>query len=130
MRNNIGTFLQDAQGAFHGKLLALGLPATSVLFEPVLDKRDGQPDFRLIADPVLNAYEIGAAWRKQKDNMTYYFVSIESPLLAAPLHAALFQDKENAEKFNLVFDRYHQVPRIAAEATLHHRRYIGAGATP
>jgi len=130
MRTVIGKFIQDQYGVLHGKICGLGIGVMPVIFQPQPDKKEGQPDFKLIADPMLEAFEIGAAWQKQKDGMTYYSVSIESPALMAPLYTALFQDRDNSSLFNLVFDRYQQTPAVATAAGLQGRRYIGADATP
>ena len=105
MRMKIGSFMHDRQGILHGKIYGLGLGSLSVLFEPHIGK-DGKTSFySLIADPVLDAYEIGRAWEKEKNGMIYYSILLDSPLFAAPLHAVLFPDLKNGVYFNLYFDR-------------------------
>src|SRR5580698_9018085 len=91
----IGTFAADKKGVMHGKIYGLGLGVTPVLFEPQTSK-DGKSYFRLIADPAKDSYEIGAAFPREANGLNYYSVSIDSPVLPAPINAALFSDKENA----------------------------------
>jgi len=112
----IGTFAADKKGVMHGKIYGLGLGVTPVLFEPQTSK-DGKSYFRLIADPAKEAYEIGAAFPRDKDGMAYHSVSIDSPVLPAPISAALFPDKES-NTFNLVWNRQDGERDLRAEATV------------
>ena len=100
----IGTFFKDKEGVMHGKIYGLGLGVTNVVLEQQTSLT-GKPYFKIIADPIGEAYEIGAAFPKEKDGMAYHSVSLESPALAAPLNAALFQDKATAGHYNLVWGR-------------------------
>jgi uncharacterized protein (DUF736 family) len=113
----IGTFTQDKKGVMHGKIYGLGLGVTPVLFEPQTS-RDEKRYFRLIADPAKEGYEIGAAFPREKDNMVYHSVSIDSPVLPAPINAALFADRENKGVFNLVWNRQEEEKEPRAEATV------------
>ncbi|MEJ0061660.1 MAG: DUF736 family protein [Alphaproteobacteria bacterium] len=67
--------------------------------------------------------------------MQYHSVNIESPVLPTPINAALFQDKEDDSKFNLIWNRPEQ-QGLKAEATLsvagqpQSRRFSGPRATP
>ncbi len=112
----IGTFVTDKKGVMHGKIYGLGLGVTPVMFEPQTSK-DGKSYFRLIADPAKEAYEIGAAFPRDKDGMTYHSVSIDSPVLPAPINAALFQDRESGT-LNLVWNRQDENREPKAEATV------------
>jgi uncharacterized protein (DUF736 family) len=112
----IGTFAADKKGVMHGKIYGLGLGVTPVMFEPQTS-RDGNKYFRLIADPAKEAYEIGAAFPRDKDGMAYHSVSIDSPVLPAPINAALFPDRENGG-FNLVWNRQDESREPKAEATV------------
>lgn len=112
----IGAFEADRKGVLHGRIFGLGLGVTPVLFEPQTSK-DGKSYFRLIADPVNEAYEIGTAFPKEKNGTVYHSVSIESPALPAPINAALFQDKESGD-FNLVWNRQSEPKDLRAEATV------------
>jgi uncharacterized protein (DUF736 family) len=98
----IGTFIADKDGILHGKVYGLGIGVTSVMFEPQTSS-GGKEYYRLIADPVREAYEIGVAFPKEKGGKTYLSVSFDSPVLAAPVNAALFPDKEGT--YNLVWNR-------------------------
>jgi len=112
----IGTFSADKKGIMHGKIFGLGLGVTPVMFEPQTSQ-GGKSYFRLIADPAKEAYEIGAAFPRDKDGLAYHSVSIESPMLPAPISAALFPDKEN-NTFNLVWNRQDEAKDLKAEATV------------
>ena len=112
----IGSFTADKKGVMHGRVYGLGIGSTPVMFEPQTSK-DGKQYFRLIADPAKEAYEIGAAFPKDKDGMAYHSVSIESPVLPAPINAALFLDKESGA-YNLVWNRQEEDKELKAEATV------------
>ncbi|MDX2028241.1 MAG: DUF736 domain-containing protein [Alphaproteobacteria bacterium] len=112
----IGTFVADKKGVMHGRIYGLGLGVTPVMFEPQTSK-DGKSYFRLVANHADESYEIGAAFPKTKDGMTYHSVSIESPVLPAPINAALFLDKESGA-FNLVWNRQDNAKDLRAEATV------------
>lgn len=124
----LGTFFKDQYGALHGKIHGLGIGVTSVVLEPQMSK-DQKPYFKIIADPAREAYEVGAAFEKQKDGMTYYSVSLESPALAAPVYGALFPDKEDPNNFNLVWERPGGRPEARNDAPPPSRKYVGASAT-
>jgi len=111
----IGTFALDSNGVLHGRIYGLGLGAVSVVFDPQISK-DNKEYFRLIADPAREAYEIGVAFPKEKNGAPYHSVSIESPVLAVPINAALFPDKENTGTYNLVWNRI-AAPGLKATAT-------------
>jgi uncharacterized protein (DUF736 family) len=117
MRIKIGSFMRDTQGIMHGKIYGLGFAPVSVLFEPQLDEKGAVMCFALIADPVLEAYEIGRAWEKQKGTMVYYSVCLDSPLFAAPLHVALFPEMDSPNRFNLVLDRTRDERRVLRHHT-------------
>ncbi|MGE3622344.1 MAG: DUF736 domain-containing protein [Bdellovibrionales bacterium] len=112
----IGAFTADKQGVLQGKIYGLGLGVTPVLFEPQTSK-DGKSYFRLIADPTKTGYEVGAAFPREKDGMVYHSVSIDSPVLPAPINAALFPDRESGG-FNLVWNRQDENKDLKAEATV------------
>jgi len=112
----IGTFAANKDGLLTGKIFGLGLGVTPVMFEPQTSK-EGKRYFRLIADPAKAGYEIGAAFPKEKDGMSYHSVSIDSPVLPAPINAALFTDKETGN-FNLVWSRQEEGKEPKAEATV------------
>jgi uncharacterized protein (DUF736 family) len=126
MRIKIGSFMRDTQGIMHGKIYGLGFVPVSVLFEPQLDEKDAIICFALIADPVLEAYEIGRAWEKQKGEMVYYSVCLDSPLFAAPLNVALFPEMGNPNRFNLVLDRAREERRFLR----HHTNELAAVVGP
>lgn len=99
----IGSFAMDKDGYLQGRIFGLGMGITPVMFEPQTS-RDGKRYYRLIADPVMEGYEIGAAFPRDKDGMLWHTVSIDSPLFPAPINAALFPDREGGG-YNLVWNR-------------------------
>ncbi len=112
----LGKFTQDKDGNFHGTLKAYGLPETPVIFSPQASQK-GKPYYEIIADPVNGAFDGGAAFPKQKGDLDYLSVSLDSPVFPMPINAGLFQDKANPEIYNLVWDRATQRPALTAEAT-------------
>ncbi len=118
MANNkvkLGKAVKDETGVIHGRISGLGMGSVDFITEEATSL-DGKPYLKLIADPTGDAYEVGAAFPKTKDGMAYYSVSLESPILSAPINAALFPDKNNANAFNLVWNRPEQ-PKASADAT-------------
>jgi len=132
----IGIFQQDEDGTLLGRIHGFGLGVISVMLAPEKSKKDNKPYYKVIADPLSDPYEIGAAFPKVKDGMAYHSVSIESPALASPLNAALFPDKDSKGAFNLVWNRP-EPQGLKAEATVsvngkpqNTRRFAGQRATP
>ena len=110
----IGTFAADKKGVMHGKIYGLGLGIIPVTFEPQTSK-EGKSYLRLFAD---EGYEIGAAFPREANGLNYHSVSLDSPMLPAPVNAALFPDKENIGTFNLVWNRQDEQKDLKAEATV------------
>jgi len=130
----LGQFVQDELGTLHGRFSGLGIGSTSIISEEATSV-DGRPYLKLIADPLGAAYEVGAAFPKEKDGMAYYSAVIDSPIFQAPLNAALFPDREGPNTFSLVWNRPELKPVAEAksEGTGHQtRRTINAqaGMTP
>jgi len=129
----LGKFAQDSSGMLYGRICALGIGSTNVVSQEA-KSMDGRPYLKLVADSLNAAYEVGAAFLKEKDGMTYYSVILDSPLFPASLNAALFPDKENEGMFNLVWNKEDAVRYSAEPGALPGspggRRYIGAGAAP
>jgi len=104
-RNNvkIGTFTLNQQGILQGRIYGLGLGSTPVSFVPQTSQ-SGNSYYRLMADPSGNAYEIGVAFPKEKSGTIYHSISIDSPVLPAPINATLFSDKRTGAH-NLLWSR-------------------------
>jgi uncharacterized protein (DUF736 family) len=111
---NLGLFVQDETGTLHGKFNGLGVGSTSIISEPATSLQ-GKPYLKLIADPLGAAYEVGAAFPKEKDGMNYYSAVLDSPIFHAPLNVALFPDEEVPNIFNLVWNRP-EVPKPTARS--------------
>lgn len=112
----IGRFMLDSHGVLHGKISGLGIGSINVISE-VVTGNNGKQYLKLIADPMSDAYEIGAAFPKEKDGLTYYSVSVDSPVLESPINAALFPDRDQENTLNLVWERT-KPPRVSADAVL------------
>jgi uncharacterized protein (DUF736 family) len=116
-RNNIkiGTFTLNQQGILEGTIYGLGLGSTSVSFAPQTSQ-SGNKYYRLIADPKGTAYEIGVAFPKEKNGQIYHSISIDSPVLQAPINAKLFADR-NTGQHNLVWSRFEDnAPKVGANS--------------
>ena len=111
----LGKFAQSQTGDLQGIISGLGIGSTEV-FAVAATSQEGKPYLKLIADPHGVAYEVGAAFSKQKDGMIYYSVNLESPLFPAPLSAALFPDRDNGNMFNLIWNRP-DAPKPSADVT-------------
>ena len=108
-RNNvkIGTFTLNQQGVLQGHIYGLGLGSTPVTFVPQTSQ-SGNSYYRLMADPAGNSYEIGVAFPKEKNGTIYHSISIDSPVLQAPINATLFHDKRTGDH-NLFWSRAEDV---------------------
>lgn len=124
----LGHFMVDNFGTLHGKISGLGIGSISVISEQATSN-NGKPYYKLIAEPMGEAYEIGAAFMKEKDGVAYYSVSLDSPVFLTPVSAALFRDKDDEHTLNLVWNRI-EPKALSVDAVAeaqNHRRLIGAG---
>jgi uncharacterized protein (DUF736 family) len=112
----LGKFIQDKDGVFHGTVKAFGVPESTVIFSPTTS-HEGKPYYEVVGDPASGAFDGGAAFPKQKGNLEYLSVTMDSPAFPAPINAGLFQDKTNPAVFNLVWDRPAPKTALTAEAT-------------
>ena len=113
----LGKFTQDQDGIFQGTISGLGLGSIDIISEEAMSL-EGKPYLKLIADHLGAAYEVGAAFSKQKGDMDYYSVNLDSPIFPAPVSAALFHDRKASGEFNLVWERPEAFkPSVNATAT-------------
>lgn len=89
----IGMFTPTKEGGWSGTIRTLAIDA-KLRFVPN-DNRDSEraPTFKLY----VGCAEVGAAWRERGGDKEYLSVRLDDPVLAAPLHAALFPTEENRE---------------------------------
>jgi len=128
----LGTFTLDSFGEMHGKICGLGLGVTPVVFQQQTS-RDGNLYFKAIADPVGEAFDIGAAFEREKDGKKYYAVYLESPAFAAPVNAVLLPDREYTGTYNLIWDRpvdTNPKLEVVLNGGLPKRKFVGAAAAP
>jgi len=124
----LGRFMQDETGTLYGKIGGLGLGSTNVVSELAIS-HEGKPYLKLIADPTAASFEIGAAFPKEHDGRKYYSVNLESPVLLAPINAALFPDKTEYNTYNLVWNRS-EGPKPSIEADIETKNTRGKHRSP
>jgi len=102
----IGTFIYDkATDSFSGDISTLHFQFSPVEIVPTGKSSDKGPDYRLTSDTTHGHVELGAAWKRTSEQgREFISVSLDAPLLAAPLNAALFVE-ENGTKAALVWNR-------------------------
>jgi uncharacterized protein (DUF736 family) len=88
----IGTFSAVKDG-YAGTIRTLTLTAKVSILANDRKEGTGAPDFRIMA----GASEIGAAWRKTKQNSeeTYLRVKLDDPTLPQPIWGALLETSED-----------------------------------
>ncbi|MDR6293818.1 uncharacterized protein (DUF736 family) [Inquilinus ginsengisoli] len=100
----IGSFSRTEDGIFEGKVATLTVQI-DVKFIPNPDVEDADsklPDLLAFS----NGAEIGAGWAKQEGGKpVFYTIRLDDPSWAAPLNAALFQNKFRSTRFDLVWSR-------------------------
>ncbi len=96
----IGTFTQQADGAFSGAIKTLTLNVKTAQLRPnEKGAEDKAPDFRIFAGQT----EFGAAWKKtSRENRQYLSVKLDDPSFPAPIYASLV---ESGEAHSLIWSR-------------------------
>jgi len=102
----IGTFTYDEKtDSFTGDILTLGFQLAGVVIAPAEKTNPEGPDYRVMAQTAMGEVELGAAWKRTSDRgRDFNSVALDGPLLAAPVNAALFLDKNEIEA-SLVWNR-------------------------
>lgn len=113
----IGTFSYDKEtNSFKGDILTLSFQFTSVDITPTDKKSDKEPDYRVTARTSTGQAELGAAWKRTSDKgLEFISVSLDAPLLNAPLNAALFLG-EDGQGASLVWNRPKAKPKNGTSA--------------
>lgn len=101
----IGSFEYDAKrDTYLGDIVTPGFSIQGVAFKPTKKKSDREPDYRVTAPTAIEHVELGGGWRRTSDRGNEFIsVTLDGPLLSAPLNAALFDDGDN--KASLVWSR-------------------------
>lgn len=88
----IGRFRYDSgSDRFQGDLACLSFQVVDVTILACDMPSDRQPDYLITAPTSCGNVEIGSAWKRTSERGTPYLsVALDAPLLAQPLHAALF----------------------------------------
>jgi uncharacterized protein (DUF736 family) len=115
----IGSFEYDAkQDAYLGDIVTLNFNIERVTIKPNTHKGDkDHPDYRVIAPTVVGYVELGAGWKRTSEKgQNFVSVSLDAPLLDAPLNAALFM-AENGTEASMVWNRHKAKAKVAASET-------------
>jgi uncharacterized protein (DUF736 family) len=102
----IGTFVYDKPtDSFSGDISTLHFQFSPVEIVPNEKRSEKGPDYRITSDTAHGHVELGKAWKcTSEQGREYVSASLDSPLLNAPLKAALFTD-ENGTKASMVWNR-------------------------
>lgn len=102
----IGTFVYDKDtDSFSGDISTLNFQFSPVDIKPTEKNGEKGPDYRLVSDTAHGHVELGAAWKRTSDQgRDFISVSLDAPLLEAPLNAALFMSETGATA-QLVWNR-------------------------
>lgn len=102
----IGTFSYDKKAnSFKGDILTLSFQFSAVDITPTVKNSDKEPDYRVTARTATGHVELGAAWKRTSEKgLEFISVSLDAPLLSAPLNAALFA-AEGGKAASLVWNR-------------------------
>jgi uncharacterized protein (DUF736 family) len=112
----IGTFTYDEDtDRFEGDILTLGFQLTGVVIATTEKTNPEGPDYRVMAHTAMGEVELGAAWKRTSERgRDFNSVALDAPLLAAPVNAALFLNKNETEA-SLVWNR--SKPKATEQAT-------------
>lgn len=102
----IGSFeYAKEQDAYLGDIVTLNFSLERVSFTPNKQKGDKEPDYRVHAPTPFGHVEVGAGWKRTSDRgLDFVSVSLDAPLLASPLNAALFLE-DGGKRASLVWTR-------------------------
>src|SRR5271154_1721881 len=95
----IGTFKYDERtDSYKGDIVTLNFQLNGVDMTPTDKVSSKEPDYRVTARTATGLVELGAAWKRTSDRgREFVSVSLDAPLLAAPVNAALFLDKNETD---------------------------------
>jgi uncharacterized protein (DUF736 family) len=95
----IGTFTYDERtDSYKGDIVTLNFQLTGVDITATDKVSSKEPDYRVTARTGKGQVELGAAWKRTSDRgKDFVSVSLDAPLLAAPVNAALFLDKNETD---------------------------------
>lgn len=102
----IGTFSYDKKtNSFKGDILTLSFQFSAVDITPHEKSGATEPDYRVTARTATGHVELGAAWKRTSDiGREFISVSLDAPLLAAPVYAVMFI-AEDGKQASLVWSR-------------------------
>ncbi|HEY7387106.1 MAG TPA: DUF736 domain-containing protein [Bryobacteraceae bacterium] len=114
----IGTFIHDKEtDSFSGDISTLHFQFSPVEIMPVKKNGENGPDYRLISETAHGHVELGAAWKRTSEQgRDFISVSLDAPLLDAPLNAALFM-ADSGVKASMVWNRRKPAAETSTEAS-------------
>ncbi len=94
----IGSFVYDGEkNVYAGDIITLGITLQNVMFMPNSKRNQHEPDYRIVVSGMAEYVELGAGWKRSSERgQSYVSVALDSPVLPAPIHAALFAGKDEA----------------------------------
>jgi uncharacterized protein (DUF736 family) len=95
----IGHFTKQENGGYTGSIETLTL-STRATLEPVAKRGDKSPDYRI----TFGLSDIGAAWRRSRNDGEHLSVQLGDPSFAAPIHCRLVKSSIE-DGFSLIWER-------------------------
>jgi len=96
----IGYFHSHDGKNYDGRMLSLTEESITLDMVPVEQRGENGPSYRILRGD----FEFGAAWKRtSKDGKPYLSVKLDSPLLPAPINAALIEATDGS--YMLVWNR-------------------------
>jgi len=102
----IGTFAYDhTNDSFQGAIVTLGFDYDTIDITPTDSMGEREPDYRITASTARGGtVELGAGWKRTSGaGRAFVSVSLDGPVLPAPISAALFTDERG--EASLVWNR-------------------------
>ncbi|GBQ48488.1 DUF736 domain-containing protein [Acidomonas methanolica] len=102
---HLGTFTRTENG-FFGQITSF-LMADDLAIVPNENRTsENAPDYRVLRGLDDDGTEVGCAWARQGERIGLWLaVMIDDPLFARPLRVRLMPDRDNADSFQLVWNR-------------------------
>lgn len=112
----IGSFeYNHAEDTYIGNIATLNFSFERVMLTPNDRKTDRQPDYRVEALTAPGKIELGAGWKRVSDKGNEYVsLSLDGPLLSAPLDARIFVESDGVTAM-LVWNRQKAKPVTEAK---------------
>lgn len=99
---NIGKLTKQEDGSFRGEIATLTL-RSKITMRPVEEMTERGPNFRLFA----GYGDCGAAFEQTAEGtgQVYLSIKLDDPSFAAPIYVAAFENRDNSDVLDLVWNR-------------------------